>query len=174
MTKSEPDAIAWLHSAFAALRTRSGGDHLLAELLDAIRRASISAVVRLLRGMAGLRRVAGRLIFLCHHNLADQFTGPPAGRYIAVLWANGGHCAGYSCGRRFEGVKRFISLQPLLRHLLLTCVALSGEKTNDCSAAWSGVLLMAVVAGALLDPQSSNMDRSDDQMPSMDEIALAA
>jgi hypothetical protein len=36
-----------------------------------------------------------------------------------------------------------------------------------------GVLLLAVVAGALLDPRSGNTTGADDQMPSMDEIALA-
>jgi hypothetical protein len=35
-----------------------------------------------------------------------------------------------------------------------------------------GALLLAVVAGALLDPQPSNTDRADDQVPSMDAIAL--
>jgi hypothetical protein len=37
-----------------------------------------------------------------------------------------------------------------------------------------GVLLLTVVAGALLDPQPSDTDRADDQVPSMDEIVLAA
>jgi hypothetical protein len=37
-----------------------------------------------------------------------------------------------------------------------------------------GALLLAVVAGALLDPRPSNTERADDQVPSMDEIALAA
>jgi hypothetical protein len=37
-----------------------------------------------------------------------------------------------------------------------------------------GVLLLTVVAGALLDPRPSHMDRADDQVPSMDEIALTA
>jgi hypothetical protein len=36
-----------------------------------------------------------------------------------------------------------------------------------------GALLLAVVAGALLDPRP-NTDRADDQVPSMDEIALTA
>ena len=36
-----------------------------------------------------------------------------------------------------------------------------------------GALLLAVVAGALLDPRPSNMDRADDQVPSTDDIALA-
>jgi hypothetical protein len=36
-----------------------------------------------------------------------------------------------------------------------------------------GALLLAVVAGALLDPRPCNTDRADD-LPSMDEIALAA
>jgi hypothetical protein len=35
-----------------------------------------------------------------------------------------------------------------------------------------GALLLAVVAGALLDPRPSSTDRADDQVPSMDEIAL--
>jgi hypothetical protein len=35
-------------------------------------------------------------------------------------------------------------------------------------------LLLAVVAGALLDPRTRNTDRADEQVPSMDEIALAA
>ncbi len=37
-----------------------------------------------------------------------------------------------------------------------------------------GALLLAVVASALLDPRSSNTARANDQVPSMDEIALAA
>jgi hypothetical protein len=37
-----------------------------------------------------------------------------------------------------------------------------------------GALLLAVVAGALLDPRASNTDQADDSVPSMDEIALAA
>ena len=37
-----------------------------------------------------------------------------------------------------------------------------------------GALLLAVVAGALLDPRHGNMDRADDQVPSMDAIALIA
>jgi hypothetical protein len=36
-----------------------------------------------------------------------------------------------------------------------------------------GVLLLALVAGALLDPRSSNMGRAD-EVPFTDEIALAA
>ena len=37
-----------------------------------------------------------------------------------------------------------------------------------------GALLLAVVAGALLEPRPRNTDRADDQVPSMDEIALTA
>jgi hypothetical protein len=37
-----------------------------------------------------------------------------------------------------------------------------------------GALLLAVVAGALLDPRPSHTDRADDQMSSMDEIVLTA
>jgi hypothetical protein len=37
-----------------------------------------------------------------------------------------------------------------------------------------GVLLLTVVAGALLDPRPDHTDRADDQVPSMDEIALTA
>jgi hypothetical protein len=37
-----------------------------------------------------------------------------------------------------------------------------------------GALLLAVVAGALLDSRPSNADRVDDQVPSMDEIVLTA
>jgi hypothetical protein len=37
-----------------------------------------------------------------------------------------------------------------------------------------GALLLAVVAGALLEPRASNTDQADDSVPSMDEIALAA
>jgi hypothetical protein len=37
-----------------------------------------------------------------------------------------------------------------------------------------GALLLAVVAGALLDPRPCNTDRVDDQVPSMDEIVLTA
>jgi hypothetical protein len=37
-----------------------------------------------------------------------------------------------------------------------------------------GTLLLAVIAGALLDPRPSNTDRADTQMPSMDEIVLVA
>ena len=37
-----------------------------------------------------------------------------------------------------------------------------------------GALLLAVVAAALLDPQPSNTDRADDQVPSMEAIALIA
>ena len=37
-----------------------------------------------------------------------------------------------------------------------------------------GALLLAVVVSALLDPRPSNTDRADDQVPSMDEIVLAA
>ena len=36
-----------------------------------------------------------------------------------------------------------------------------------------GALLLAVAAGALLDPRP-HTDRADDQMPSMDEIVLTA
>jgi hypothetical protein len=36
-----------------------------------------------------------------------------------------------------------------------------------------GALLLAVLAGALLDPRPRNTDRADD-LPSMDEIPLAA
>jgi len=35
-------------------------------------------------------------------------------------------------------------------------------------------LLLAVIAGALLDPRPSNTDPADTQMPSMDEIVLVA
>jgi len=35
-----------------------------------------------------------------------------------------------------------------------------------------GVLLLAVVAGALLDPRPSNPDRADGELPSMEEIGL--
>ena len=34
--------------------------------------------------------------------------------------------------------------------------------------------MLAVVVGALLDPRPSNTDRAEDQVPSMDEIALTA
>ena len=37
-----------------------------------------------------------------------------------------------------------------------------------------GALLLAVAAGALLDPRPDHTDRANDQVPSMDEIALAA
>jgi hypothetical protein len=37
-----------------------------------------------------------------------------------------------------------------------------------------GALLLAVVAGAPLDPRASNIDQADESVPSMDEIALAA
>jgi hypothetical protein len=37
-----------------------------------------------------------------------------------------------------------------------------------------GALLLALVAGVLLDPRPSNTDRADDQVPSMDEITLTA
>jgi len=37
-----------------------------------------------------------------------------------------------------------------------------------------GALLLAVVAGALLDPRLPHTDRADDQVPSMDDIALTA
>jgi hypothetical protein len=37
-----------------------------------------------------------------------------------------------------------------------------------------GALLLAVVAGAMLDSRPRNTDRTDDQVPSMDEITLAA
>jgi hypothetical protein len=37
-----------------------------------------------------------------------------------------------------------------------------------------GALLLAVVAGALLDPRPSDTDRADGQVPSMDKIALTA
>jgi hypothetical protein len=37
-----------------------------------------------------------------------------------------------------------------------------------------GALVLAVVAGALLDPRPGNTDRADDQVPSMDEIVLTA
>jgi hypothetical protein len=37
-----------------------------------------------------------------------------------------------------------------------------------------GALLLAVVAGALLDPRPFHTDQADDQMPSMDEIVLTA
>ena len=37
-----------------------------------------------------------------------------------------------------------------------------------------GALLLAVVAGTLLDPRASNTDQADDAVPSVDEIALAA
>ena len=35
-----------------------------------------------------------------------------------------------------------------------------------------GALVLAVVAGALLDPRLRNTGRADDQVPSMDEIVL--
>jgi hypothetical protein len=35
-----------------------------------------------------------------------------------------------------------------------------------------GALVLAVVAGALLDPRPGNTDRADDPEPSMDEIVL--
>ena len=37
-----------------------------------------------------------------------------------------------------------------------------------------GALLLALVAGALLDSRRSNTDRPDGPVPSMDEIALTA
>jgi hypothetical protein len=37
-----------------------------------------------------------------------------------------------------------------------------------------GALLLALFAGALLDPQPSKTDQADDRMPSMDEIAHVA
>ena len=37
----------------------------------------------------------------------------------------------------------------------------------------AGALLLAVVAGALLDPRPHTTNGADDQVPSMDEIALA-
>ena len=37
-----------------------------------------------------------------------------------------------------------------------------------------GALLLAVVAGALLDPRASKTDQADDSVPSMDERALPA
>jgi hypothetical protein len=37
-----------------------------------------------------------------------------------------------------------------------------------------GALLLAVVASALLDPRPAQTDRADDQVPSMDAIALIA
>jgi hypothetical protein len=37
-----------------------------------------------------------------------------------------------------------------------------------------GALLLALVASALLDPRPGHTDRADDQVPSMDEIALTA
>ena len=36
-----------------------------------------------------------------------------------------------------------------------------------------GTLLLAVIAGALLDPRPHNTNRADDQVPATDEIALA-
>jgi hypothetical protein len=37
-----------------------------------------------------------------------------------------------------------------------------------------GALLLALVASALLDPRPAQTDRADDQVPSMEEIALTA
>jgi hypothetical protein len=36
-----------------------------------------------------------------------------------------------------------------------------------------GALLLALVAGALLDPRPSSTDGANERLPSMDEIALA-
>jgi hypothetical protein len=38
----------------------------------------------------------------------------------------------------------------------------------------ANTLLLAVIAGALLDPRPSNTNRTDSQVPSMDEIVLVA
>ena len=37
-----------------------------------------------------------------------------------------------------------------------------------------GTLLLAVIAGALLDPRPGHAGQADDQVPSTDEIALTA
>ena len=37
-----------------------------------------------------------------------------------------------------------------------------------------GALLLTLVAGALLDPRPGHTDPADDQVPSVDEIALTA
>ena len=37
-----------------------------------------------------------------------------------------------------------------------------------------GALLLALIASELLDPRPGHTDRGDDQVPSMDEIALTA
>ena len=49
-----------------------------------------------------------------------------------------------------------------------------GEKIMTALLLGVGALLLAVVAGALLDPGARNTDRADDQVPSMDEIVLTA
>ena len=37
-----------------------------------------------------------------------------------------------------------------------------------------GALLLAVIAGAAIDPRLGNMDQAEDEVLSMDEIALTA
>jgi hypothetical protein len=74
-----------------------------------------------------------------------------------------------------RGVKGFISLQlPLPHAALRPGEAGLEEKTMTALLLGVGTLLLAVIAGALLDPRPSNTNRTDSKVPSMDEIVLVA
>jgi hypothetical protein len=65
-------------------------------------------------------------------------------------------------------VKHFISLQPPLPHFASAPMGLKrGEEPMAALLLGLGALLLAVVAGALLDPRPFDTDRADDQVPSM-------
>lgn len=58
--------------------------------------------------------------------------------------------------------------------LFLRPKGLNGRRPMTALLLGMGVLLLALFAGALLDPQPSKTDQADDRMPSMDEIAHVA
>ena len=73
-----------------------------------------------------------------------------------------------------RGVKGFISLQPRLPSSCFRTDGLDwGRRPMTALLLGVGALVLAVIAGALLDPRPRNAERADDQVPSMDEIVLA-